>query len=57
MSMPAIRYMPAIIRFLGYKLLPEADGWSEQLVRQRTSPGMTQNEGAVRLGMDQGTLA
>jgi site-specific DNA recombinase len=56
-STPEIRYMPAIIDFLGYNPLPEADGWGERLIRHRTTLGMTQKEAAGRLGVDQGTLA
>ncbi len=56
-SAPEIRYMPAIIDFLGYDPLPEAEGWGERLVRYRTSLGMTQKEASRRLGVDQGTLA
>jgi DNA-binding transcriptional regulator YiaG len=56
-STPEIRYMPAIIRFLGYNPLPETDGWGGQLVRHRTTLAMTQREAAGRLGVDQGTLA
>ena len=54
---PGIRYMPAIIRFLGYNPLPPATGWGERLVRHRTSLGMTREEAAKRLGVDSGTLA
>ncbi len=49
--------MPAIIRFLGYNPLPEADTLGERLVRHRTSLGMMQGEAAKRLGVDPGTLA
>ncbi len=56
-SAPEIRYIPAIIDFLGYNPLPEATTWGERLVRHRTSLGMTQKEAARRLGVDQGTLA
>jgi transcriptional regulator with XRE-family HTH domain len=48
--------MPAIIRFLDYNPLPQADGWGERLVRYRTTLGMTQKETAGGLGVDQGTL-
>ncbi len=41
---PEIRYIPAIIRFLGYNPLPEADTLGGRLVRHRTSLGMTQGE-------------
>jgi len=56
-SNPEIRYMPAIIWFLGYNPLPEASGWGERLVRQRTNLGLSQKEAAKRLGVDAGTLA
>jgi DNA-binding transcriptional regulator YiaG len=56
-SAPEIRYVPAIIRFLGYNPLPAAKGWGERLVWRRTTQGMTQKEAARGLGVDQGTLA
>jgi site-specific DNA recombinase len=56
-SKPEIRYMPAIIRFLGYNPLREGKGWGGRLVRQRVTLGLTQKEAARRLGVDQGTLA
>ncbi len=54
---PEIRYMPAIIGFLGYNPLPEADTLGERLVRHRTSLGLSQKEAARRLGVDPSTLA
>jgi DNA-binding transcriptional regulator YiaG len=54
---PEVRYVPAIIRFLGYDPLPQATGWGERLVRHRTTLGITQTVAAGRLGVDQGTLA
>lgn len=54
---PEIRYMPAIIRFLGYNPLPEAKSPAGQLVRHRTTLGLSQKEAAQRLGIDPGTLA
>ena len=56
-STPEIRYMPAIIRFLGYNPLPAATAWGDRLVRQRTSLGLSQKESAGRIGVDPGTLA
>jgi transcriptional regulator with XRE-family HTH domain len=56
-SAPEIRYMPAIIRFLGYNPLPVAGTLAEQLVRQRTSLGLSQKEAAGEIGVDPGTLA
>jgi transcriptional regulator with XRE-family HTH domain len=49
--------MPAIIRFLGYNPLPAASTLAEQLLRQRTSMGLSQKEAARSLGVDAGTLA
>ncbi|MGD0201859.1 MAG: recombinase family protein [Bryobacteraceae bacterium] len=54
---PEIRYMPAIIRFLGYNPLPEGTTWGERLLRQRTTLGLSQKEAAGRLGADPSTLA
>ena len=56
-SMPEVRYMPAIIRFLGYNPMPEGKTWAERLVRRRTSLGLTQREAASKMAVDQGTLA
>jgi transcriptional regulator with XRE-family HTH domain len=56
-SRPDLKYMPAVIRFLGYNPLPEGDTLGERLVRHRTSLGMTRGEAAQRLGVDSGTLA
>jgi DNA-binding transcriptional regulator YiaG len=49
--------MPAIIRFLGYNPLPEASALAEQLVRQRTTLGLSQKEAAKVLSVDPSTLA
>jgi transcriptional regulator with XRE-family HTH domain len=54
---PDLRYMPAIIQFLGYNPLPAADGWGARLVRQRTTMGLSQRQSANLLGVDAGTLA
>jgi len=54
---PQVRYMPAIIEFLGYNPLPDADTLAEQSVRQRTSLGLSRKESAERLGVDPSTLA
>ena len=52
-----IRYMPAIIRFLGYNPLPEATSTGQKLVRRRTPLGMTRKEAVLQLGVDSETLA
>ena len=56
-SNPAVEYMPAIIRFLGYNPLPPATGWAERLVQARRVLGVSQREAARRIGVDQSTLA
>ena len=43
-SVPEIRYRPAIIGFLLYDPPPKANTPGEQLVRQRTSLGLSQKE-------------
>jgi transcriptional regulator with XRE-family HTH domain len=54
---PEIRFMPAIIRFLGYDPQPEATGWGQRLVRRRTSLGLSQKAAARHIGIDPSTLA
>ncbi|MBE0657624.1 MAG: recombinase family protein [Bryobacteraceae bacterium] len=54
---PQLRYMPVVIGFLGYNPLPEAPDIAGQLVRHRTSLGLTQKEAAQRIGVDPSTLA
>jgi transcriptional regulator with XRE-family HTH domain len=54
---PEVRYMPAIIGFLGFNPLPEARSWGERLVSCRTAFGISQKEAAHRIGVDPGTLA
>jgi transcriptional regulator with XRE-family HTH domain len=56
-SQPDFRYMPAIIRVLGYNPLPPAKSMGGRLVRQRTALGLTQKESAKRLNVDPSTLA
>ena len=54
---PALPIMPAIIRFLGYNPLPEADTLANKLTRYRVSLGITQEALAEKLGIDPCTLA
>lgn len=56
-SRPGISYMPAIIRFLSYNPLPPRNDWPGRLVFCRTVLGLSQQESAARIGVDQGTLA
>jgi transcriptional regulator with XRE-family HTH domain len=55
-STPVIRYMPAIIRFLGYDPTPLPSSLPERLVSARRELGLTQRKMAARLGVDPGTL-
>ena len=45
-SQPDLRYIPAVIDFLGYNPLPRAETLSERLVRHRTSVGLSQKNAA-----------
>jgi transcriptional regulator with XRE-family HTH domain len=56
-SQPDIRYIPAIIQFLGYDPLPSVEGLGAQLVQRRIALGLSQKEAARRIGVDPGTLA
>ena len=54
---PGLKYMPAIMRFLGYNPLPPSDDWADRLVQGRTAMGLTQKQAAARIGVDPCTLA
>jgi transcriptional regulator with XRE-family HTH domain len=54
---PALRWLPGIIRFLGYDPRPGPETIGEALRRYRHGQGLSQQELAVRLGVDPGTLA
>jgi transcriptional regulator with XRE-family HTH domain len=56
-STPEVRYVPAIIDFLGYNPLPPSNGIGEELVRQRTTLGLSQKQAAARMQVDPTTLA
>src|SRR5258706_1576891 len=45
-STPHVKYMPAVIRFLGYNPLPEVTSLADRLVRHRKLLGMTQRAAA-----------
>lgn len=53
---PSDRYLPAIIRFLGYDPLPAPEGLGEQLRAWRRRQGLSGKKAAKRLGVDEGTL-
>jgi DNA-binding XRE family transcriptional regulator len=52
----AIRFIPAIIRFLGYDPLPPASAFPERLAAARRVLGLSQQKMAERLGVDETTL-
>lgn len=56
-SVPELRFVPAIINFVGYNPLPVATTIADQLVRRRTELGMSQKEAAQQMGVDPSTLA
>jgi transcriptional regulator with XRE-family HTH domain len=55
-SSPFLRYIPAIIRFLGYNPLPVGQSFQEKLVAFRQALGLSQKEVARTLGVDPSTV-
>jgi transcriptional regulator with XRE-family HTH domain len=55
-TVPEVRYMPAIIQFLGYNPLPEPNTIPERLATVRRALGLSQRKMAGKLGVDPGTL-
>jgi DNA-binding XRE family transcriptional regulator len=55
-STPAIRHIPAILRFLGYNPFSPAQALPERLATVRKMLGMSQRKMAKSLGVDPGTL-
>ena len=55
-TVPAIRHIPAIIRFLGYDPLPSANSLPERLVAARRGLGLSQRKMAEKLGVDPATI-
>ncbi len=55
-STPFPRYYPAIIEWLGYNPLPKPQTEGAQLKHERIVRGLTSQQMAARLGIDQGTL-
>jgi transcriptional regulator with XRE-family HTH domain len=53
---PAIRYIPAIVQFLGYDPLPATSSLPERLAAARRVLGLSQRKMAVKLGVDPATL-
>jgi transcriptional regulator with XRE-family HTH domain len=55
-TIPEVRYMPAIIQFLGYNPLPAPSSLPERLNSARTALGLSQRKMAAKLGVDPATL-
>jgi transcriptional regulator with XRE-family HTH domain len=55
-TVPEVRYMPAIIQFLGYSPLPVANSLPERLATARRALGLSQRKMAKKLGVDPATL-
>jgi transcriptional regulator with XRE-family HTH domain len=55
-TVPEVRYMPAIIQFLGYNPLAAANSFHEALAATRRALGLSQRKMAAKLGVDPATL-
>jgi transcriptional regulator with XRE-family HTH domain len=55
-TVPEVRYMPAIIQFLGYNPSPASDSLPERLAAARSALGLSQRKMAAKLGIDPATL-
>ena len=55
-TIPEVRYMPALIQFLGYNPLPAASSLPERLATARRALGLSQRKMAGKLGVDPATL-
>jgi transcriptional regulator with XRE-family HTH domain len=55
-TIPEVRYMPAIIQFLGYNPLPASSSLAERLAAARRALGLSQRKMAEKLGVDPASL-
>jgi DNA-binding XRE family transcriptional regulator len=55
-TVPEVRYMPAIIQFLGFDPLPPAKSLPNRLAAARRALGLSQRKMAEKLGVDPATL-
>src|SRR6185312_15956348 len=56
-TFPAVRYFPAIFRFLGYDPFPEPITLSEKLLAKRRALGLSVKRAAIQIGVNEGTFA
>ena len=54
---PSLKYVPAILQFLGYHPKPQEASWAARLLDGRARWGLTRIEAALRMGVDPSTLA
>jgi len=55
-TVPAIRFLPAIIRFLEYNPIPEPDSQGRAIMRERISRGWSRKCLALEARVDEGTV-
>jgi transcriptional regulator with XRE-family HTH domain len=55
-TVPEVRYVPAIVQFLGYNPLPASGSIPERLATARKALGLSQRKMAGKLGVDPSTL-
>ena len=55
-TQPPVRFLPRIIRFLGYDPYPAPRSLGENLVAKRRQLGLSRKRMAARLGVDEGTM-
>lgn len=55
-SQPALRWIPAVVRFLGYDPANSPSSFPERLVATRRALGLSQRKLASRLGVDPATV-
>lgn len=56
-TFPAVRYFPAIFRFLGYDPFPAASTLPEKLLARRRALGLSVKRAAAKIGVDEGTFS
>jgi DNA-binding XRE family transcriptional regulator len=55
-TVPGVRYMPAIIQFLGYNPFPAANSLPERLATARKVLGLSQRKMAKKMAVDPATI-
>ncbi|MGQ0675639.1 MAG: helix-turn-helix domain-containing protein [Rhodospirillales bacterium] len=55
-TIPATRYLPRIVAFLGYDPFPAPETLGERIIATRRRLGIARKKLALRLGVDEGAL-